>query len=105
MGGLIVDENKMAENLDISRGLIVAEAVMMGLAPEIGRQQSHDVVYDACRLANEKGITLADALSADPQGFRTHRPRDDRTPDIAQKLSRPRAGNGRSRAGSVKALN
>jgi 3-carboxy-cis,cis-muconate cycloisomerase len=65
LGGLIVDENKMAQNLDISRGLIVAEAVMMGLAPQIGRQEAHDVVYDACRLANEKGITLADALSAD----------------------------------------
>jgi 3-carboxy-cis,cis-muconate cycloisomerase len=57
----------MAENLDISRGLIVAEAVMMGLAPDIGRQEAHDVVYDACRLANEKAITLADALSADPR--------------------------------------
>ena len=33
LGGLIVDEKRMAENLDISRGLIVAEAVMMGLAP------------------------------------------------------------------------
>jgi 3-carboxy-cis,cis-muconate cycloisomerase len=67
LGGLIVDENKMAENLDISRGLIVAEAVMMGLAPQIGRQQAHDIVYDACRLANENGMSLADALSADPQ--------------------------------------
>jgi 3-carboxy-cis,cis-muconate cycloisomerase len=67
LGGLIVDDNKMADNLDISRGLIVAEAVMMGLAPQIGRQQAHDIVYDACRLANEKGMTLADALSADPQ--------------------------------------
>jgi 3-carboxy-cis,cis-muconate cycloisomerase len=67
LGGLIVDEKKMADNLDISRGLIVAEAVMMGLAPQIGRQQAHDIVYDACRLANEKGMTLADALSADPQ--------------------------------------
>jgi 3-carboxy-cis,cis-muconate cycloisomerase len=57
----------MAKNLGISRGLIVAEAVMMGLAPEIGRQQAHDVVYDACRLANEKNMTLADALSADPK--------------------------------------
>jgi 3-carboxy-cis,cis-muconate cycloisomerase len=62
---LIVDEKQMAKNLEISRGLIVAEAVMMGLAPEIGRQQAHDVVYDACRLANEKNMTLADALSAD----------------------------------------
>lgn len=65
LGGLIVDDNKMAENLDISRGLIVAEAVMMGLAPDLGRQEAHDVVYDACRIANEKGMTLADALSAD----------------------------------------
>jgi 3-carboxy-cis,cis-muconate cycloisomerase len=65
LGGLIVDEKKMADNLAISRGLIVAEAVMMGLAPQIGRQEAHDVVYDACRLANDKGMTLADALSAD----------------------------------------
>jgi 3-carboxy-cis,cis-muconate cycloisomerase len=65
LGGLIVDEKRMADNLDISRGLIVAEAVMMGLAPQLGRQDAHDVVYDACRLANEKGISLADALSAD----------------------------------------
>jgi len=48
-------------------GLIVAEAVMMGLAPDIGRQEAHDVVYDACRVANENGMTLADALSADPR--------------------------------------
>ena len=67
LGGLIVDEKQMAKNLDLSRGLIVAEAVMMGLAPAIGRQEAHDVVYDACRLANDKGITLADALSADPR--------------------------------------
>ncbi|WP_375784921.1 3-carboxy-cis,cis-muconate cycloisomerase [Bradyrhizobium sp. Pha-3] len=64
LGGLIVDEKRMADNLDISRGLIVAEAVLMGLAPQIGRQQAHDVVYDACRVVNEKGGTLADALSA-----------------------------------------
>ena len=67
LGGLIVDEKKMADNLDISRGLIVAEAVMMGLAPDLGRQEAHDVVYDACRLANDKNMTLADALSADPR--------------------------------------
>ncbi|HEX3117200.1 MAG TPA: adenylosuccinate lyase family protein [Bradyrhizobium sp.] len=67
LAGLVVDEKQMADNLGISRGLIVAEAVMMGLAPDIGRQRAHDVVYDACRLASEKGMTLADALSADPR--------------------------------------
>ncbi len=67
LGGLIVDEAQMARNLDISRGLIVAEAVMMGLAPQLGRQEAHDVVYDSCRRANEQHITLAEALLADPQ--------------------------------------
>ncbi|MGY3443818.1 MULTISPECIES: class-II fumarase/aspartase family protein [unclassified Bradyrhizobium] len=67
LGGLIVDEARMATNLDISRGLIVAEAVMMGLAPQLGRQDAHDVVYDACRRANEQHISLADALAADPR--------------------------------------
>ena len=67
LGGLIVDEAQMAKNLDISRGLIVAEAVMMGLAPQLGRQQAHDVVYDACRRANEERLPLRDALSSDPR--------------------------------------
>jgi 3-carboxy-cis,cis-muconate cycloisomerase len=67
LGGLIVDEQQMAKNLDLSRGLIVAEAVMMGLAPQLGRQQAHDVVYDACRLVNEKGGSLAEALAANPE--------------------------------------
>ena len=54
--GLVVDEARMRQNLDMTQGLIVAEAVMMGLAPHLGRQQAHDVVYEACReaLAQER---------------------------------------------------
>lgn len=66
LGGLIVDTNQMRRNLGLSRGLIVAEAVMMGLAPAMGRQQAHDVVYDACRTVNAQGGTLAEALAALP---------------------------------------
>ena len=66
LGGLEVDEARMLTNLNSSKGLIVAEAVMMGLAPHIGRQQAHDVVYAACRVVNEQGGTLAEALAADP---------------------------------------
>jgi len=65
LGGLVVDEARMRKNLDLTSGLIVAEAVMMGLAPHIGRQHAHDVVYGACRIVNEKGGTLADALAKD----------------------------------------
>lgn len=67
LSGLIVDEAQMAKNLDISRGLIVAEAVMMGLAPQLGRQEAHDVVYDACRHANEAHVSLQEALTSDPR--------------------------------------
>ncbi len=65
--GLIVDEQQMAKNLDLSRGLIVAEAVMMGLAPQLGRQEAHDLVYDACRIVNERGGSLAEALTANSE--------------------------------------
>ena len=39
LAGLVVDEKRMADNLDISRGLIVAEAVMMGLATQMSRRR------------------------------------------------------------------
>jgi len=67
LGGLIVDTERMKHNLNISKGLIVAEAVMMGLAPFTGRQQAHDIVYDACRTVNDNGGTLAEALAALPE--------------------------------------
>ena len=60
--GIDVDADRMKRNLDLTGGLIVAEAVMMGLAPEIGRQEAHDVVYDACREAIDQRISLLDAL-------------------------------------------
>jgi 3-carboxy-cis,cis-muconate cycloisomerase len=64
--GLVVDESRMRANLDLTQGLIVAEAVMMGLAPHVGRQNAHDRVYAACREALGQGRSLFDVLSADP---------------------------------------
>lgn len=66
LSGLEVDTQRMLKNLDLSGGLIVAEAVMMGLAPYIGRQTAHDVVYDACRIAATQGKPLAQVLYLDP---------------------------------------
>jgi 3-carboxy-cis,cis-muconate cycloisomerase len=63
--GLTVDEARMRENLGMTRGLIVAEAVMMGLAPHLGRQPAHDLVYDACRTAISSKRALADVLKDD----------------------------------------
>lgn len=63
--GLEVRTDVMARNLDATNGLIVAEAVMMGLAPHLGRQHAHDVVYDCCRIALSGGPSLLDALKAE----------------------------------------
>jgi 3-carboxy-cis,cis-muconate cycloisomerase len=65
--GLVVDDNRMRRNLDMTRGLIVAEAVMMGLAPALGRQQAHDIVYEACREALGTEKSLLEVLSAKPE--------------------------------------
>lgn len=65
LAGLEVNVDRMRRNLDVSQGLIMAEAVMMGLAPALGRTVAHDVVYDACRKAIQDGGHLRDALLAD----------------------------------------
>ena len=67
LSGLHVDEKRMRENLDITKGLIVSEAVMMGLAPHIGRQRAHDLVYDICRRVVETDRPLVDLLSENPE--------------------------------------
>jgi 3-carboxy-cis,cis-muconate cycloisomerase len=63
VSGLQVDEKKMRANLDLTRGLIVSEAVMMGLGPHIGRQYAHDLVYDICRHVVATGRPLVDLLA------------------------------------------
>lgn len=67
LAGLVVHEDRMRENLDITGGLIVAEAVMMAAAPKLGRQRAHDIVYGACRTAIEEGGKLTDILAGMPE--------------------------------------
>jgi 3-carboxy-cis,cis-muconate cycloisomerase len=62
LGGLVVNANAMMRNLLSTKGLIVGEAVMMGLAPFFGRQQAHDVVYEACKESIETGEGLFEVL-------------------------------------------
>ena len=65
--GLEVQEDRMRKNLDATHGLIVSEAVMMGLAPALGRQTAHDIVYDACREAIAHDTTLLEVLRRMPE--------------------------------------
>ena len=65
--GLQVNEKKMAENLTITKGLIMSEAVMMGLGPMLGRNFAHDHVYDICREVVKTGRPLIDLLTEDKE--------------------------------------
>jgi 3-carboxy-cis,cis-muconate cycloisomerase len=63
--GMVVDAERMRRNLDLTHGLIVAEAVMMGLAPHLGRGEAHHVVKHACDVALAERISLTEALARD----------------------------------------
>ncbi|KAL6916549.1 hypothetical protein ACHAP8_007030 [Fusarium lateritium] len=62
LSGLQVNSNAMKANLESTRGLIVAEAVMMKLAEFVGRQEAHEIVYGACVAAVEKDLSLIESL-------------------------------------------
>ena len=65
--GMVVDPAAMQRNLAATGGLIVAEAVMMGLAPVLGREAAHHTVKHACDRALSTHTTLADALAEEPE--------------------------------------
>ena len=69
--GLEVDEGAMRRNLDLTGGMISAEAVMMALAPELGRSEAHHLVADACRRALDEDRHLAAVLKDVPEVVRT----------------------------------
>jgi len=64
--GMTVDAARMRRNLEATGGAIMAEAVMMGLAPMLGRGAAHDAVHHACDVALADRVPLAEALARDP---------------------------------------
>jgi 3-carboxy-cis,cis-muconate cycloisomerase len=65
--GLHVDAERMRANLDLTHGLIVSEAVMMGLAPTMGRGHAHHVVQALCIKAIEQHRPLFEVLAETPE--------------------------------------
>ena len=63
--GLTVDAEQMRRGLALNHGLIMAEAVMMALAPMIGRDAAHHTVQQACDRALAERRALIDVLAAD----------------------------------------
>ena len=64
---LQLDTERMTQNLDMTRGGIVAEAVMMGLAEQMGKARAHELSLELTKEAVAKRVDLLDVLMANPE--------------------------------------
>lgn len=68
--GLEVDPQRMASNLELTLGLILAEPVSVALAPHLGRHRAHELLEQCCRQAVESDQHLRQMLIAQPEVIR-----------------------------------
>lgn len=61
--GLEVNSENMQRNIECTQGLIMAEAVMMALAPKMGRLNAHHLVEAACKKAVAEQRHLQDVVA------------------------------------------
>jgi len=69
--GLETDVGRMRQNLDATRGLIMAEAISSALVPKLGRQTAHELMEMACSQAVDQGKSLREVLERDTK-FAAH---------------------------------
>ncbi|MGZ7459609.1 3-carboxy-cis,cis-muconate cycloisomerase [Pseudomonas sp. Ma2-10] len=65
--GLEVDAERMARNLDLTQGLVLAEAVSVVLAQRVGRDTAHHLLGQCCRRAVAEQRHLRAVLGEEPQ--------------------------------------
>ncbi len=65
--GLEVDAARMRANLDLTRGLVLAEAVSIALAQRIGRDAAHHLLEQCCKQAVKEGAHLRAVLGANAE--------------------------------------
>ncbi len=61
--GMIADPERMRRNLDATRGMIMAEAIVAALSPSMGRAAAHHAVSRACDLAVAEDLPLIEAVT------------------------------------------
>ena len=61
--GLTVNRERMLKNIESSRGLVMAESVMMAMTKKgIGRQDAHEIVRSSSMVAEDEDRQLLDVL-------------------------------------------
>ena len=61
---LVVYPERMRENLNLTKGLMYAEPVMLALGKHIGKQTAHEVVYEISMDCFENNVLFIDGLLA-----------------------------------------
>jgi 3-carboxy-cis,cis-muconate cycloisomerase len=61
--GLTVDKARMRANIDLTRGLLFADAAASALAPKLGREAAYRIVEEAADVVRETGASLRDVLA------------------------------------------
>lgn len=65
--GLEVDAARMRANLELTQGLVLAEAVSIALAQKIGRDAAHHLIEQCCKQAVREGAHLRAVLGANAE--------------------------------------
>jgi 3-carboxy-cis,cis-muconate cycloisomerase len=65
--GLEVDAERMARNLELTQGLVLAEAVSIVLAQRVGRDTAHHLLEQCCKRAVAEQRHLRAVLGDEPQ--------------------------------------
>src|SRR5215510_209524 len=67
VAGLGVDPTRMQQNLELTHGLIFAEAVTAVLGKKVGKSKAHQILESASRKSITEKKHLRDVLTSDPQ--------------------------------------
>ncbi len=65
--GLDVHGERMRENLDVTHGLIMAEALAMGLAAKLGKHDAHKIIEELSRKAIKENRNLVAVARDEPR--------------------------------------
>jgi 3-carboxy-cis,cis-muconate cycloisomerase len=71
VAGLEVHPDKMWQNMNLTHGLVLAEAVAFALRERIGKEKAHKIVEDAARRATKDGRDFTEVLLSYPD-VRSH---------------------------------
>jgi 3-carboxy-cis,cis-muconate cycloisomerase len=65
--GMTIDVDRMRRNIELTGGLIMAEAIATALGPRIGRAAAEAAVARACNRSIAESVPLATILRMDPE--------------------------------------